>query len=173
MYPKKEWPLLVSGQPLRGTRHHMVSIAFDGVIAIFATLRLVEAGVIYIETPVKALEWAIPGIQQERSYECCRAIPMAMQQIWKVRNSVCQRNSQFTGTMHLRISSGQDGRLRGHREWRLRVSLSKDHAFACDSVKLRGQATARPQKTHPVGPSGIEGDENDVGFALSQTAGRK
>src|SRR6266436_6204244 len=54
--------------------------------------------------------------------------------------------------------------MRNHRSGRLRISVLEDQAFAGQAVETGSNSTLGAQKTHAVGASGIERDQDQVGF---------
>src|SRR5258705_5713444 len=54
--------------------------------------------------------------------------------------------------------------MRNHGSGRLRVSMFEDQAFASQAVKGGCTSGFGAHKTHAVGASGIERDQNQIGF---------
>ena len=54
MHPDEERPLIVCGQPLQSVSNDFAAAAFDGLVTVFSLVPPVEAGIVGVESTLKA-----------------------------------------------------------------------------------------------------------------------
>ena len=72
----------------------------------------------------------------------------------------------------LRISPGKNGRVRGRGERNVRISVGENHSLLRHRIQVRSQSAFRSEKSHAIGASGVQRDQDDVGI-LRHTPARR
>ncbi len=139
MYPEEEWPLRVARQPVRGASHDLRCGPINGSETFCPRSRRLKSGVVQRKATVEAGRQSILRIQCDGTDKGGRVISARPEQIWKEGQSRRQLRAKLAGPVRLRISAGEDGRVRDHGQRRLRISLLENHALAGQAIEVRSE----------------------------------
>src|SRR4029077_7990483 len=106
----------------------------------FSRMRLVKAGVVSVESSVKAARKPGVWVENHGADECRRAISVGSQNCGSIRQVLRQRHLKIVHLMKLRIRSAEDSGVRRRSQRDLRISMGKDHGLARQRVQIRRQS---------------------------------
>ncbi len=150
-------------QPGQGMVHHVLGTAFYTPVSIFTLGAIVERGIVRIESSAETGRHWILRVDDHGSDKCGRPVSAMVQDIRQIGEIRSQRLSHVAHMVVLGIRTGEDVRVRRRGQGHLCVGTRKDHALSCQGIEIRSQAAGRAQKTHAIGTSRIQRDENNVG----------
>ena len=112
----------------------------------WATLRQMKAGVVHGKSAVEAGSQSVLRIERDRTDEGGCAISAGAKQVRNEWQSGGQPGAELADPVRLRISAGEDGGVRDHRQRRLGVGLLENHALARQAIEIRGESCFRARK---------------------------
>src|SRR5437588_11531439 len=112
MHPQKVRPFLMHVQPCQGSPYHLASTTFDCLVAVFSLVPAMEAGIVGVESTIKAGSGARRRVEDQRSDKRRRVIPVASENIRSIREVLRQGHCEIIDLVKLRIRSRQDCGMR-------------------------------------------------------------
>jgi hypothetical protein len=111
MDPKKKRGLIQMTQPAERVINNIFSASLDGFVPICTAPPEVKAGIIHLETAIKARSGAVKRIENDRPNESSGVIPVLLEQVWEIWQTGRKRNPEINDPIVLRVSSREQSRV--------------------------------------------------------------
>ena len=162
MDPEKNGHLSGFAEPGDGTGDDLIGAAPDH--GGCSGLRGMEAGVVEAEPAIEAGGEAVAGVEGDGCDEGGGAVSLGVEQVRQVGKRWGESGTELGDLMGLRIGAGQQRGVRNHGQRGLGIGALEGQRLFGEGIE-GGRFRVSAEKAHAIGAGGIEGDEDDVGFA--------
>ena len=126
--PEKERRVFELTEPAERMVDDHAGAPFDGLVAIRTMAAKVEARVIDVKPAIEAGSGAVERVEDQRGHEGSGVVALLVEQVRQVRKARRNRDSEIVHVVELRVSTGEDRRVRSRRQRNMRERVRKDDA---------------------------------------------